>query len=75
MQKDMNTSLNFDNADKLLLAAGFKKPQCSLDVFCGNCRKKIYSNNNRFETIYVNEQSLRFELLCSECGQNYLKAH
>lgn len=75
MQKDIETSLNFANANRLLLAAGFKKPQCSRDLFCGVCRKTIYSDVNRFETIYVNEQSLKFELLCSECGEKYFKTH
>ena len=72
MQKD--TSLNFANVDHLLLAAGFKKSQGNLDLFCGACHKKIYSNINKFETIYVNEHSVRFELLCSECGRNFFKA-
>lgn len=73
MQKDTDTSLKFVNTDSLLLAAGFKKPPCSPDLFCGVCRKKIYSTANRLETIYVNEQSLRFELLCRDCGQKYFK--
>ena len=75
MHKDIDTSLNFVNIDKLLLAAGFKKPQSRPELFCGICRKTIYSNNNRFETIYVVEQSLRFGFLCSKCGQKYLKPH
>ena len=76
MRKDMDTSLNTVNtvnADQLLLAAGFKKPPCSPDLFCGICRRTIYSESNRLETIYVNEDSLRFEFLCSKCGQKYSK--
>ena len=75
MQKDIDKTQNLVNADHLLLAAGFKKPPCSPDLFCGVCRKKIYSSIDRSETIYVNEQSIRYEVLCRECGQNYFKTH
>ena len=74
MKQNMETSLNFADADRLLLAAGFKKPQCSRDLSCGVCRKTIYSDANRFETIYVNEQSVKFGFLCRKCGQKYFKA-
>ena len=71
MQPRINNELNFDNKANLLIAAGFKSEPYKRELYCGMCHKTIYSDWNKFETIYVVEQSVEYGHLCRDCWQKY----
>jgi hypothetical protein len=71
MQPGINNELNFDSKANLLIAAGFKSEPYQRELYCGMCRKTIYSDRNKFETIYVVEQSVKYGHLCHDCWQKY----
>ena len=71
MQPRINNELDFDSKANLLIAAGFKSEPYKRELYCGMCRKIIYSEQYTSETIYVVEQSVRYGHLCRECWQKF----
>ena len=71
MQVEINKEMNFDAKGNLLIAAGFKSKPDKRELYCGMCRKIIYSEWLKSETIYVIEQSVKYGYLCPDCWQKF----
>ena len=71
MQIGLNKQLNYDANGNLLIATGFKSRPYNRELLCGMCRKIIYTERCKTETIYVVEQSVKYGHLCQDCWQKF----